>query len=577
MYCLEKYVWWLLAAVVLVGAILRFYGLSWGVPYHHFHIDEHFVFVGADLLRESMRKAAMNPKFFMYAPLPMYLVNVVRTIYEWISGPLTLSAPADAGTYMLLGRAISATLGTATIPLVFHIGRKVAGPVAGLLSAAFLAVAVLHFRDSHFFTVDISLVFCCMVTLAASLAIADRGRWPAYLLAGLGLGAALLCKYTAVFLVPVVGVAHCCAPNRPAGFWERRNWQAWGKWALLGCLPPVVGAVLFLALDPMVFLYYEKFRLDVQEQITGPLLGGLQPLWNAHFRDVHPVAFWFSNLLPWGLGPALMLCGLVGVAWALSRKQRVAAVAGAYPVLFFLVAGQTITPFMRYSLPLVPALAITAGVLCADLMAHPRWRRAGGVVTAGAMAVTALWALAYANIYRSTDVRLEASQYLLEAVPRGAQILVEPSHNIPPTGRYLSTTDFYADYVGWGPQMTRRDYYTMHTLDVYRHLYGPRLSHDQKAAYIAQRLALADYVLMDDTFMEFYDHLTETENRAVKQYYRDLFEGRLGFRLVRSFIRRPALFGWQVNDDAAELTFTLFDHPEIYLFERVEPRTRTAD
>jgi 4-amino-4-deoxy-L-arabinose transferase-like glycosyltransferase len=577
MYFLRSHVRWLLASVILAGAFLRFYGLSWGVPYHHFHIDEHFVFVGADLLRESMRKAAMNPKFFMYAPLPMYLVNVVRTAYEWISGPLTLSASADATTYMLLGRAISATLGTATIPLVFHIGRKVAGPVAGLLSAAFLAFAVLHFRDSHFFTVDISLVFFCMATLAASLAIAEHGRWPAYLLSGVGLGAALLCKYTAVFLVPVVGVAHLCAPNRPAGFLERRDWRAWAKWGLLGCVPVAAGVALFLALDPMVFLYYEKFRLDVQEQITGPLLGGLQPLWSAHFRDIRPMAFWFSNLLPWGLGPSLMLCGLLGVVWLLSRKHPMAVVAGAYPVLFFLVAGQTITPFMRYSLPLVPGLAVTAGVLCADLLAHQRWRRVGSVVTAGTVGLTMLWAVAYVNIYRSTDVRLEASRYLMDAVPQGAQILVEPSHNVPPTGRYLSATDFYADYVGWGPQMTRRDYYTMHTLDVYRHLYGPRLSPEQKAAYIAQRLARADYVLMDDTFMEFYDHLPEAENRAVKQYYRDLFEGRLGFRLVRSFIRRPALFGWQVNDDPAELTFTLFDHPEIYLFERIEPRTNTAD
>ena len=33
-------------AVVLAGA-LRFYGLAWGAPYFHFHIDEHFVFSSA--------------------------------------------------------------------------------------------------------------------------------------------------------------------------------------------------------------------------------------------------------------------------------------------------------------------------------------------------------------------------------------------------------------------------------------------------------------------------------------------------------------------------------------------------
>jgi hypothetical protein len=105
-----------LAIITGAGAGLRFYGLSKGTPYHHFHIDEHFVFAGADLLRQSMTKAAESQTFFMYGPLPMHLINVVRSLYEWVSGPLTLSARDDATTYMLLGRSISALLGTATIP-----------------------------------------------------------------------------------------------------------------------------------------------------------------------------------------------------------------------------------------------------------------------------------------------------------------------------------------------------------------------------------------------------------------------------------------------------------------------------
>src|SRR5262249_14854241 len=158
---------------------------------------------------------------------------------------------------------------------------------------------------------------------------------------------------------------------------------------------------------------------------------------------------------------------------------------------------------------------------------NPRWHRIAAV--AAVAAVTVLWALAYTNIYRSIDVRLEASEYLKGAVPKGAPILVEPSHNIPPTGRYLETPSFYRDYVGWGRDTTRHDHYLLHTIDVYRHLYSGRLSPEEKQAYINERLAMADYILMDDTFMEFYDHLPESDHHTVKQYYRDLFDGRLGF------------------------------------------------
>ena len=558
---------WVLAAIIVVGGWLRFDGLAWGAPFHHFHIDEHFVFVGADLLRESMRKAAMNPKFFIYAPLPMYLVNVVRAVYEWVMGPLNLVNAADARTYMLMGRGLSAALGTATIPVVYYIAKRVAGPMAGLLSAAFLALSVLHLRDSHFFTVDISLVFFCMVTLAASLSIAEHGKKSAYIVAGLALGASCLCKYTAVFLLPLIAVAHVCSPRRPRTL---QPWQPWVRWALVGIMPVVTGTALFLALDPMVFLYFAKFRYDVRTEITGPILGGLQPLWNAHFRDVHPQLYWFVNLLPWGVGPALAFFGLAGIVWMLTRKNRLALVAASYPIAYFLVAGQTVTPFIRYSIPLVPALAFGAGILGADLLNRPRWRRPAMAAVAFTVIVTGGWALAYTSIFRSADVRLEAAQYLVDTVPKNASILVEPSHNIPPTGQYLTASNFYADYVGWGPDTVKTDYYALHTLDVYRYLYSGRITHQRKQEYIAERLARADYILMDDTFLEFYAHLPDAEHREVKQYYRDLFDGRLGFRMVRSFTRRPSIFGLEINDDSSELTFTLFDHPEIYLFERVD-------
>src|SRR5206468_4396647 len=63
-----------LAMVTAIGGALRFYNLAWGAPFYHFHMDEHYVFVGADLLRKGTKDAAQSGKFFMYGPLPMYLV-----------------------------------------------------------------------------------------------------------------------------------------------------------------------------------------------------------------------------------------------------------------------------------------------------------------------------------------------------------------------------------------------------------------------------------------------------------------------------------------------------------------------
>ena len=84
----------------------------------------------------------------MYSPLPMYLLNLVVAAYGALSHRLDLAVPRDEVTYMLLGRAISATLGTATIPLVYLIARRVSGRRAGIFAAFLLAAAVIHLRES---------------------------------------------------------------------------------------------------------------------------------------------------------------------------------------------------------------------------------------------------------------------------------------------------------------------------------------------------------------------------------------------------------------------------------------------
>ena len=185
-------------------------------------------------MRRSMRAAAESDKFFMYSPLPMYLVNALRTGYELVAHPLNLTVPRDQMTYMVLGRAISAAFGTATIPVIYAIGARLGGRLAGLLAAAFLAVTVLHLRDSHFFCVDLSMVFFCALTWLFALRLAERGDlWLRRSSPVSALGAAVLCKYSGAFMALPVGVAYLLSPRRPA---SGRRWSAWMRWVATGAL-----------------------------------------------------------------------------------------------------------------------------------------------------------------------------------------------------------------------------------------------------------------------------------------------------------------------------------------------------
>jgi 4-amino-4-deoxy-L-arabinose transferase-like glycosyltransferase len=558
----------LLVLIVAAGAAVRFYNLGWGAPYYHFHIDEHFVFAGALEIRRDFLNAGEASKFFMYSPLPMYLLIGVKETWEALFGPLNLADKADGITFMVMGRAISAAFGTATIPLVYLIAVRVSGRTAGLIAAALTAAGVLHLRDSHFFSVDVSLTFFSILAWLAMIHMVLSGTTRTYVFTGLAIGGALLCKYSAAFLLPIALLAHLLAPGRPA---RGDPAGTWVRWLVRGAIPGAVAAVTFLVLDPFVILSFDKFRADIAELVTGPMSGEIRAIWGAQFTNIHPRTFWFTNILWWGLGPAFEIWSLAGVAWLLWRRDRLALMAAAFPIVYYLVAGRTILPFARYGVPLVPALAVAAGVLSADLLARPGWRRAGQVATAVVVTLTVLYAAAYMNIFIKPDARLTASEYLLRRVPEGSRILVEPSHNIPPIGSYLTAPDFHVDYVLWGRDSQRHDYYHLFALDTYRWLYSPRPTPEEKRQYIEERLALVDYIVMDDTFLQFYQHLPASEHGVVKQYYEDLFAGRLDFELRRTFKVYPRLLGVDINDDAAELSFRLFDHPRVFVFARRPP------
>jgi hypothetical protein len=150
-------------------------------------------------------------------------------------------------------------------------------------------------------------------------------------------------------------------------------------------------------------------------------------------------------------------------------------------------------------------------------------------------------------------------------------VLVEPSQNTPPMGAYLTNVNFDRDYVLWGPPRTppgRHDYYELHTLDGYRTLYARGPSDEERRRYIARELASADWIVMDDSYVQWYRHLPRQEHAVMKQYYEDLFAGKLGFHQVATFKTYPSIAGVTINDDAAEMTFRHFDHPRVFIFRR---------
>ena len=101
---------------------------------------------------------------------------------------------------------------------------------------------------------------------------------------------------------------------------------------------------------------------------------------------------------------------------------------------------------------------------------------------------------------------------------------------------------------------------------------------DQKKHYYADTLQRADYLslatkklwytLTDET-PEFRPH-GYNNYPVTSRYFRALWAGLLGYKMAAEFHNFPSLFGWTHPDDMAEETFSVYDHPRVYLFKKFE-------
>src|SRR2546430_13353950 len=116
---------WALTLIVLLGAVLRFYGLDreplWS--------DE-----AATLRYAEMPQAWLWRDSFDTSPPLYYSLQRI-----WLA----------FGRSEVALRSLPAVIGTATIPLVYMLGRALAGAWGGLASALLLATSALHVQFSQ--------------------------------------------------------------------------------------------------------------------------------------------------------------------------------------------------------------------------------------------------------------------------------------------------------------------------------------------------------------------------------------------------------------------------------------------
>ena len=423
---------WPIAALTLIvlGALaLRVWGVRGGLPYVD-HPDEPNPI---SYVVRMLRTGDLNPHFFQKPTLYVYMLLGVLSVHYRLGLQSGLYSALDHMTvtthiyttipgFFLWGRLLTVVLGGLTVAGVYLLGRRVWGVGAGLIGALFLAVSQFHLQHSQYVTTDVASGLFVLLSFICAVAIARRGRWRDYLLAGLLAGLAASTKYNAGLIVLPIAAAH--------GLCWGRQWLVRGVRLAGAAAAALLGFVLG---TPYALLSWREFVKGLVGQVVAyndGSQGDIRGAWNVRG---YLNFFWDAGLL--APGCIAVLIGLALLLWHDDEQKPGARAAGllwlSFVVPYLLLLLSQSTHFLRNFIPLFVLCMLPIGVAGAGLIAWlgeraPRWRLLAAVAVLLLLLLpSAAQTLAYAQRLGQGDTRAQLLDWLGANVPPGARIAAE--------------------------------------------------------------------------------------------------------------------------------------------------------
>jgi len=349
-----KTTWLLLSAIILLGAITRFFNLNFGLPFRY-RPDEQIIIE----IALKFGSGDLNPHFFDYPSLLFYLLFFIYGIFFVIGKVAGLFGNsteymgayfADPTVWHLIGRSFIALLGTACIPLVYIIGKRAYGKAVGLAAAFWLAFIFIHVRDSHFISTDILMNFFLLCAFLGMTYILKTESLKSVLLTAVFIGLAVGAKYPAGALVIPFVLAVMLKPD--SGNSQLSDVEN----KFINRLKKLVIAYVLMV---SVFFITTPFALIDLPGFAEGLIGRVDHASTGHSGVV--LNGWIHHItfsLRYGLRLPLLLLSIGGILLAIIRRTKSDYLLLSFIFSYYLAIGSSHTAFARYAIPLVPLLLI---------------------------------------------------------------------------------------------------------------------------------------------------------------------------------------------------------------------------
>lgn len=578
--------------LVPIGMFLLLYtrivGLDWGLPYP-LHPDERNM---ADaMLRltcefddvtfgENVRNC-FNPEFWAYGQLPIYLAFGLAKVMQLIQGTVSESITFIQATMAL--RWMSVVYSVLTVGVLWKIVKKIRPQLLINSTTATLVGLILIFQPyavqyAHFGTTESLLMLLSSLVVWQTLQLLESTSIKRVVTMGVLLGIAIATKVSSLTFIGIPIVMLFLHMYSSTGMSK-----AVKQTARYGLLIVGISVCVFVFLSPQTMLHWADFTNSMRYEISVGN-GDLRVFYTRQFEHTIPVVYQFAKVFPYALGLGglvLFFVGLIGTSW---KDKKLVTLKVAFIVLL-LPASFVYAKWARFAAPMMPVMTLISilGLSLLNDYILRKSQRVAKIVVVFVAIIIILPGIAYGSVYTSRDVRFTASEWMLENIEPGSDVLIE-------TGNVINLPIRDAAIQG-----VQRDF-TIHVVDFYNIETSLHLQEDLTALYpeldyivIASRRVFANHTCQFPAMYSDHSIALEKDNALVsgrwprwcqqKQndyFFTDTFFTRLfaqqDFQLVATFDSYPRInigqYALTFRDELAEEAWTVFDHPVIRVYKK---------
>lgn len=559
--------------------------------------------------------------FFVYGLFPLLFVKFIAEHFNL----------ADYANLTLVGRQLSGLVDLGTTILVFLVAKEITQSEISkkihsiyyllftsafpFLAMFFYAVSILPIQLSHFYATDPYITFFITLTFYLGIKLLHKRELKLVVLMGISFGLALGSKISSALFAPIpVLFIFFSTINR-----YLKNTSQIKKleikliplktiFAILvsciisGILFSIFSYLFLRVSSPYTFATSNIFNITLNPKVVNnwkelKAFDGVDTAFPPALQWIptKPYIYPFIHLLFWGLGLPIGIVSISSILFftlnfgCLISKRKfsflffdaeyiILHIALLWTLALFIYQAGQFAKALRYLYSFMPFSPLLAAFFLVSIYekCSNRQKRYGRWIGGFLLAVALVWSLGFMTIYTRNHSRVSASKWIYNTVPPGSTVSNEIWDDPQPLNIVGGDSSQYK-----GTMLS---------------IYDP--DNREKWDKILTALSTTDYIFL--TSNRLWRSLTAIPYKYpyTAKYYQLLFSGKLGYEPIAAFTSYPCLLPKNLetdikpdkdstnlkpppfsitstsycylalNDDGAEESFTVYDHPKVVIFQK---------